>query len=557
MAGLTGNFKRNIAALSSHHTGLAERLKNIDPGSGDYTTATARTGAPVPVYGGRTAEVHLNSAYDPDKEARRFADRIDPASSYLCLGLEGGYVQRALLNRKVELVLIIDFDFRYLRFLLEHFDLVDLLLDPRLRIIIGESAHEAAAFVLDRYLPLFHGNLSVISWRPRERTNEIFFEKVRGLLPEVIRNAAIDLSTQKKFGYRWMHNIVTNAAIAAARAAASYAEFASRGYRKVHVTAAGPSLETSLPVLSTLPPEECIVATDTSLPLLVACGIFPQFVVSVDCQFYSFYHFLSGIPAGSCLVLDLASPPKLFRLPNPVIPVAGGHPFVSYISSHFVELVQVDTSGGNVTHAAVSFADCLETEEIVLHGADFCYPEGKLYARGTYLYSYFDTRARRTAGLETLCARMLLDRGDLIVRENKGVTVTYGTGLLESYREKLNRLAGGLGRPLTVAGRAEFPRPRRTNGGVPALRKKQHPVAKENWPDFCVKLLEDLKGIPVASDGIQTLLAGLSSPKRQLLYGLMPLAASFLEKDSYTRGADLLRDAVSEVRGMIAHSLAT
>jgi len=252
-------------------------------------------------------------------------------------------------------------------------------------------------------------------------------------------------------------------------------------------------------------------------------------------------------------VLELASPPQLFRLKSPVIPVAGGHPFSRYICRHFFPFTLVDTSGGNVTHAAVSVADILDAREMVLHGADFCYPAGKLYARGTYLYSYFTARQNRTAGIEAQCSRFLLERNDLTLKADNTGTIVYGTALLDSYREKLGEAAQELRTPLITVGENTA-----AYTGNRAERREDRPPAgpRRDWAGFCAKLLGELQGIPLGSGGIQRFLASLEPRRREFIYALMPLAAFYLERDNRGPGIHLLEQAISQARHILAGSLA-
>ena len=95
--------------------------------------------------------------------------------------------------------------------------------------------------------------------------------------------------------------------------------------------------------------------------------------------------------------LDLASPPFLARVrAGKLAFIASGHPFASYIDARWMHFPRIDTSGGNVAHAAVSLARDLGARKITLHGADFSYPGGKPYSRGTDSCTISST-PRRTA----------------------------------------------------------------------------------------------------------------------------------------------------------------
>jgi len=157
-------FETNLTALRRYHPKLAESL-SMAKRNERFSVVLSKTGKPVPSYSTRGSALLLNSKYDPEKEADRFASAAAPSQSYLVLGLDGGYSLHKLLNRRAELVIVVDFDIGYLRFLLEQFDFAKLLLDPRFKLIIRREVDEIAESLLNTYMPLFHGNLTVVPQR--------------------------------------------------------------------------------------------------------------------------------------------------------------------------------------------------------------------------------------------------------------------------------------------------------------------------------------------------------------------------------------------------------
>ena len=209
--------------------------------------------------------------------------------------------------------------------------------------------------------------------------------------------------------------------------------------KKAAVTAAGPSL---IAQIERLRGEKragvFLIATDTSLPCLLNAGITPDAVISIDCQHISYYHFMDGLPAGVPLFLDLASPPLLSFLSKRNQFFSGGHPLTRYISRFYRPLPELDTSGGNVTYAAVSLAQELGAREIELYGADFSYPGGVSYARGTYIYPYFANRQNRFASLEAQASTFLFRTPlEKKTRPQAPASWYYETKALRFYREKL------------------------------------------------------------------------------------------------------------------------
>jgi hypothetical protein len=196
-------------------------------------------------------------------------------------------------------------------------------------------------------------------------------------------------------------------------------------------------LDAALPALKNRrerEPDLFLIATDTSFPALLNAGIAPSAVISIDCQLWSFQHFRRA--ADVPLFLDVASPPLLAgRSPAPVF-FAGGHPLGRLFAAE-AGLPELDTSGGNVTYAAVSLAESLGAETVELYGADFSYPMGVSYARGTWLYALYDAAQTRLDPAETAFSAILY-RTPLEKRDDGGGRWRYESPTLDRYRAALS-----------------------------------------------------------------------------------------------------------------------
>jgi hypothetical protein len=179
-----------------------------------------------------------------------------------------------------------------------------------------------------------------------------------------------------------------------------------------------------------------LIAADTSLPALLSAGLEPDAVVSIDCQHISYYHFMAGIPKETLLFLDLASPPLLTGLGAKTRFFSGGHPLTRYISRYWRPFPEVDTSGANVSYAALSLAELLGARTVELYGADFSYPLGLTYARGSYLYPFFEKSQNRLNSLEALHSAFLY-RSPLSKHSGPGASWYYETKPLGMYRQRL------------------------------------------------------------------------------------------------------------------------
>jgi hypothetical protein len=211
-----------------------------------------------------------------------------------------------------------------------------------------------------------------------------------------------------------------------------------RPVQRVSICAAGPSLDQQLPSLVARRAERFVIAVDTSLPAVLSAGISPDAVISIDAQHISYQHFMSGLPPSTLLYLDLASPPIVASQAAHPHFFAGSHPLTRYLSQYWRPLPELDSSGGNVTYAALSLAEYLCAESIELLGADFAYPYGHTYAKGTYLFSLFADRQSRFMPVESSVSALLYRTPSLtkIMRDERWY---YETTMLAGYRQRLEQ----------------------------------------------------------------------------------------------------------------------
>ncbi len=523
--------EQNLIALESRNPILAGRIRQAEPNP-DILFVPSRAGDLVPCARGPARPLPLHSLADPVREGERMAASLTGVGFVVALGLGGGFHIRPLLERPdLAGLLIIEKDPATLRALLGGRDMHLLLSDSRVIVAAGEDASAVESLVLSAYLPALAGDLRTLPLRPWCEREKVYFERAADGVRRAAETLRADVGAQTYFGKRWFSNILLNmsAAQEAVRLAPSREE--------ALVTAAGPSLEGQLSEIARHRPGATLIATDTSLPALRASGIRPDIVLSIDCQIYGYNHFLS-CPAREMplVLLDLASPPLLARLAPRRAFFASRHPLCEYLGRHWMPLPSIDTSGGNVAHAAVSLADRLGARTVILYGADFSCPGGKSYARGTYLYDVFGRRSIRCAPLETSFYSFLYRSGEAI-REKTGDSFRYTTPLLLRYRESIEGLsrriaarvlaAKGEGLPLDLAteGEERQGQPRSDWPTGPARRGAKGASGAE-WQLVLREYARGLGRVPRARLPLASWFDGLQPGERELWATLLPLATA-------------------------------
>jgi hypothetical protein len=247
-----------------------------------------------------------------------------------------------------------------------------------------------------------------------------------------------------------------------------------------------------------------------------------------------------GVPEGVLLFLDLASPPLVAsRSPAPYF-FSGGHPLTRWLSRNWRPLPELDTSGGNVTYAAVSLAEKLGARTIELYGADFSYPMGITYARGAYVYPYFEKDQNRFAPLEKK-ASSLLFRTPLEKAYKDGEHWYYETRTFRFYRRRLEEKSlvlearlipeEGMGpRLVTGGGTAPGNTLRLFSSGPPRMKAKE----------LLSRYRDAIAALPPFRKDISRYLQGLGDEAYTLLTTLLPAAAALKRRNPLLEAPELL-----------------
>lgn len=522
------HFERNLLALASSDHALCKRLSAAQTTRERYRFLSSRNGAVVPAAVNTTGSARpMHSLVDPEREAQRLVETVRGGFLVL-LGLGGGYLAEAALAREdIQGLLIVDFDADGTAELLASKDYVRVFSDPRCRLLIDPSEAELREALVGMYRPALSGGFAMLPLRPRTDACEAEFSRVSDHIKAIIDSISDDYGVQAYFGKRWFANIIRNVLVADAPVSPS------APVRRVAVTAAGPSLDEQMPLIKAIRGEVFLLATDTSLPALLDADLKPDAVVSIDCQHISYQHFMRGLPDDVPLYLDLASPPVVAARTRSPRFFSGGHPLTVYVSRAWRSFPWVDTSGGNVTYTAVALAEKLGAESIDLFGADFSYPMGAPYARGTYIHPFFRRAQTRLKPLEALFSSFVF-RNESLKKETGSAGWRYETKPLVGYRERLERLARGMCAQIVPAAGSGAPIaiPARTHAKHDGLSLLGPGAACSSARTFLQGYADAVRRLPSPEVSVSAYLAKLDEEERDVFTTLLPAAAAVRKREN-------------------------
>ncbi|MDR1179172.1 MAG: DUF115 domain-containing protein [Spirochaetales bacterium] len=527
-------FDRNILSLTGTDPLLATRLSRVEAAAG-ASFVLSKTQKPVMTLNTGEGGKALHSLVDPEKEGRRLLETYAQDGFFIFLGFGCAYhILPCLPQPRISQIVILDKNIGLLKSVLGEIDLHALLMDSRVRFLIDPLPEELRSFMLSNYFPSLSGDLRTVSLRPRVEMEKNFFLGSMEIIRESLDILSGDFTVQSRFGKKWFTNTLANL-----EAAEQSSTVLAPGHKAI-VTAAGPSLEDAIPSIREERRGSILIATDTSLPVLLRHDLCPDVVVSIDCQHISYNHFLAGYPPDVPLVLDLASPSVITKLSSKLVFFTSAHPFSQYVNAHWRCFPFIDTSGGNVSHAAVSLSDRLGARQILLYGADFSYPEGKPYAREAYIYPYFRCRENRMDPAESLFVHFLFRNQNTRAIWHNG-NVRYTNSAMLEYKERLENSAAYLNaRLLPIPGRGEIIRPNpKADPCVTKSGQTRSPDAvsrifaagtsSRKWKDFLAFYGESLKNLPAPRDPVMSYIQNLSKKEKDLWATVLPVSTVFVK----------------------------
>ncbi|MFO7849768.1 MAG: 6-hydroxymethylpterin diphosphokinase MptE-like protein [Spirochaetia bacterium] len=552
-------LKQNLLALSSTHPALSVEVGRVKASS-IIKFRSARNGMLIPILSLNDREYPLHSTIDPGKEGERFYSSSAQGGYLVFFGLGAGYHIRPFLQRNdISGILIIDFDLSLFRSILMRFDIRDIILDRRVRFLIDPTEEQIVEDMLHNYLPAVSGNLHFLRLRSRVRTLEDKFASAGDAMRQVINPLTEDFSVQSYFGKRWFYNTIMNLRTA------EHADNRLNPIRKALITAAGPSLEKQIDRLKQERKDGTLIATDTSLPFLLYHKINPDLIISIDCQHITYHHFMQGYPREVPLILDLASPRHLTELSDKPVFFTSGHPFSRYVNRNWRKFPHIDTSGGNVSHAAVSLADSLGAQKILLFGADFSFPRGKSYSRGTYIYPLFRGQETRLIPSESLFYNFIFRNPEILHTGDDNI-VRYTTKPMISYKKRLEEATGSLkARVIPIEGEGELLYP-----AEPAKRRENSSIIgtlftagspSMGWREFLESYDSVLRELPDPTESLAGYRSQLNEEQIDVVTTLFPASAAIRREQEIfgnsSIGARILKDVISWSRSVISHQLSS
>ncbi len=313
----------------------------------------------------RVGGAYLHSPYDPEAEARRFAEASLAGgcpATVLLLGAELGHAARAIQR------------------LCPGARLLPVYYDAEL------AAHgppgwspaggEALLAHLRRTLTDAEG-LAVLEWPASARLFPEASLEARRQTAQLLRELRGGLATTAAVGRRWLANCLENFLGIERVLCASPPPL----QKPILIAASGPSLLEALPALGSLRGRFALWALPSAAECLQAHGLFPDLVVLTDPGWYALAHLFPLRGAGAALAMPLSAAAGVWALGGGVQLLAQDAPYEQALLAAAAYPAPLVPPQGTVAATAMALALRRTAREVIFAGLDFCFRDLLGHAR--------------------------------------------------------------------------------------------------------------------------------------------------------------------------------
>lgn len=381
--------------------------------------------------------LYIHSKYDPVKEAEKIAKEQSTADLLILGGFGLGYQTEAIMKRfPSSIIVVYEPSINLFLEAMEVRNFTKILLNPRIFFLIGKDPESIKKFLN----PKKTKKTSYIPINNRVKQDRINFDSVKEIVRLYLSRISINRNTLLKFGKLWVKNQSKNLPLM------GYKEDISKIFGEFDkipgiIISAGPSMELIIPYLKKIKEKFLILAVDTALKSLLEEDIEPDFVMSIDSQYWNARH-LEGIKCEhSILIADSSVQPSALRnFKNRVYFTNSTFPIGKYFES-VRKPFPIIASGGSVSTNIWDFALKLGLKEIFFIGQDLGFPGNITHYKNSYFEKNMLINSSKLNPLETQSYNYIYKGFPTTVTSNSGKTIVSDKKMsiyIDWFKEKLS-----------------------------------------------------------------------------------------------------------------------
>ena len=385
-------WDKNMKALEHRdhdlYQDILEQVDQVLPKQYELVTEQARDGSDILGIVQEGRKIMLNSTYKPEEEAIKFAGKIQLKDNSITVlfGLGNGKIVTEVakkLNEEAKLLIYEPSQELYF-YVMEHFDLSEILEDKRISIFVEGIDDGMLSSSISFLMTNVTVGVSVLEAHPKYK--DIFpeqYDKIKRIFKECRESAITNLQTILSKGQLMTANAILNLPHFVHSKLSSDLIGKFPKDMPAIVVAGGPSLDKNYEVLKQAKGKALIIAMDRTAKYLLDRGIEPDIYCSLDytkspalfmderLKDIPFFY----MPDLNYQVMDVIGDKNLiygasdFQFYESLIEEQGKRPY----------LIPV---GGSVATFAYGFAWRMGFKRIILVGQDLALTDGKVYSGG-------------------------------------------------------------------------------------------------------------------------------------------------------------------------------
>lgn len=285
-------WKQNIQALKETQSNINDSIlsePNHQRGNNTFITELSNDGSLIFYRTDSRQSLYFQSRQNPKEEAKAFVRSCYRPSCQIIIlfGLEFGYIARELLAamRRDQVLILVEPDWEVFSYAIRKIDLTSILLDERVCFHLYSGEEEFRGFIEQCFnglsADLSRNNIATLITPPYLQFCDARIQRLVKIANGSIRHIRAGQNTIMFYADLWLENYIQNMAYFTESVEVESFFGRYRG-RTAYLVAAGPSLDKNIRELKKVEGKGVIFTGYTSLRILLANGISPDFVVAID-----------------------------------------------------------------------------------------------------------------------------------------------------------------------------------------------------------------------------------------------------------------------------------
>ncbi len=433
-------FNNNLASLLENHRQLDPAIFRRSSSCRQLEAVATPAGPPTAILAGN----YVHSRYDPVREAQKLIRRevSKEVSLGIFYGFGLGYLVAAFLETFPQIpVIVVEPDIPLFLEALRIRDFRGLFVYPGLTWFFDENPEKMN---LDNHSLT---SVQIVKLRSVFSRHISYYRKMDNLIQAAQTKNQVNTNTLNRFGRLWIRNLLNNLEPLASFPGIKLLENIFSGIPAL-VLAAGPSLDTLLPILKPLKERLILVAVDTSLKPCLRTGIEPDFLLVMDPQYWNTRHLDGALPESTVLISAPSTNPSVFRhLKVPTFLVSSFFPLGEYLENLTGSKGKIG-AGGSVATSAWDFTRIIGADPIYMGALDLGFPQRSTHARDTYFENLRQILSRRLSPAEGMSFRYFHEASPFLYTDNSG-RQTYTDQRLLIYKSWFEKQLAGIDKQYT------------------------------------------------------------------------------------------------------------